>query len=244
MDQSLRLLGGIGLGVGLMYFLDPQSGRRRCALARDQFVRLSHEGGNAARVVARDASNRAAGLWAEAKGTATGRTPDDRTLAERVRSQLGRCVSHPRAVAVAAENGTITLSGPILTSEVEGLLSCVRTVSGVSRVENRLEAHDRAENVPALQGGAPRTGRRGEFFQARWSPTLRLAAGAVGISLMGNCLAKRDAGAALLGTLGFGLFLRAATNVGLGELIEEARPVPSGGGSSELLTAAAAGPGL
>jgi len=95
MEQTLRLLGGIGLGAGLMYFLDPQQGRRRRALVRDQFTHLSHEASEAADVTARDAANRAAGVWAEAKAAVTGRTADDRILAERVRSHLGRCVSHP-----------------------------------------------------------------------------------------------------------------------------------------------------
>jgi hypothetical protein len=244
MEPMLRVLGGIGLGAGLMYFLDPQRGRHRRALVRDQFTHLAHEACAAADVTARDAANRATGLWAEAKAVVTGRSADDRTLAERVRAHLGRCVSHPRAIAVAAENGTITLSGPILANEVDGLLACVRAVPGVSGVDNRLEPHDRADNHPALRGGLPRTGARGELFQARWSQTFRLLAGAAGTALMANCLAKRDFGAALLGTLGFGLFLRAATNTGLGELIDEAMPTLSVEGSPELLTVAAAGPGL
>lgn len=145
---------------------------------------------------------------------------------------------------MTAENGTVTLSGPILTNEVDGLLACVRGVPGVTRVENRVETHDRADDHPALRGGVPRTGGRGELFQTRWSPTFRLLAGAVGVGLMTNCVAKRDIEAALLGTLGFGLFLRAATNTGPGELIGEALPAAPGEGSSELLAAAAAGPGL
>ena len=52
MEQTLRLLGGIGLGAGLMYFLDPQQGRRRRALVRDQFTHLSREACDAADVTA------------------------------------------------------------------------------------------------------------------------------------------------------------------------------------------------
>ncbi len=193
MDRALRLLGGIGLGAGLMYFLDPRQGRHRRALVRDRLVHLAHEARDAADVTARDAANRAAGLWAEAKNSVTGRTADDRTLAERVRSRLGRCVSHPRTVKVVTGNGVVTLSGPILAGEVENLLAGVRAVPGVSRVENQLDVHDRADGHPALRGGVARTGPRGEFFQARWSPTFRLLAGTVGLALMGNCLARRDA---------------------------------------------------
>src|SRR4051812_35769009 len=33
----------VGLGAGLMYFLDPDRGRRRRALVRDQFIHALHE---------------------------------------------------------------------------------------------------------------------------------------------------------------------------------------------------------
>jgi len=62
MDRALTLLAGAGLGVGLMYVLDPQAGRRRRALARDKMMRLAHETQDAAGVVARDMRNRAQGL--------------------------------------------------------------------------------------------------------------------------------------------------------------------------------------
>src|SRR4051812_24912246 len=36
MNKALWLVGGLGLGTGLMYMLDPERGRRRRALARGQ----------------------------------------------------------------------------------------------------------------------------------------------------------------------------------------------------------------
>jgi len=45
-----------------------------------------------------------------------------------------------------------------------------------------------------------------------------LVSGAVGGGLMANCLAKRTPGAILLGTVGFGLFLRSMTNLPLNRL--------------------------
>jgi hypothetical protein len=47
-----------------MYLLDPQGGRRRRALARDQVVQLTHEAQQAAGVVAHDMRYRAQGLAA------------------------------------------------------------------------------------------------------------------------------------------------------------------------------------
>ena len=64
MGRAMTLLAGAGLGAGLMYLLDPQMGRRRRALARDQMAHLAHEAKDAAGVVAKDMKNRARGLAA------------------------------------------------------------------------------------------------------------------------------------------------------------------------------------
>lgn len=222
MNSTLRLLAGIGLGAGAMYVFDPVRGRGRRALARDRVHRLGHEARDAAEVVARDAANRARGLWAETRSAMFGKTPGDRVLADRVRSRMGRYISHPRAVAVAAADGKIILSGPILDHEIDGLLACVERVPGVREVENRLESHRKADRHPALRGGVPRTGTRGALFQGSWSPTLRAVASAVGVGLMGDCLVRQNRASGLLGTVGFGLLLRAATNTPVGELVGRA----------------------
>lgn len=237
MDQTLKVFAGIGLGVGLMYFLDPGRGRRRRALTRDRVNRLAHEARHAADVAARDATNRARGAWAGVR--VAEQPPDDRTLTARVRSHLGRCVSHPRAVEVTADRGKIILSGPILAYEVDDLIACVSGVVGVREVENRLDVHEEAGNHPSLQGGVPRTGARSEPFQANWSPTLRLLAGTAGIGLVGNCLVQRGLGSTFLGVVGFGFLLRAATNTSFAELVAQAVPVPLTEGPAPLAVAAA-----
>lgn len=72
-DKS-GLIGGLGLGlclgVGLMYYLDPGRGRRRRALVRDQAVHLKHETEDNVSGKAKDLSNRARGVVAEARGAA------------------------------------------------------------------------------------------------------------------------------------------------------------------------------
>jgi hypothetical protein len=244
MNQMSRTLACFGLGAGLMYFLDPVSGPRRRAIARDKLNRLAHEARDAADVAARDAANRARGAWAEARSAVAAEAPDDRTLTARVRSHLGRCVSHPRAVAVTADHGRVTLSGPILAGEVEGLFACVAGVPGVRAVDDRLEVHREAGNHPSLQGGVPRTGARSDLFQERWSPTLRVLAGAAGLGLVGNCLSQRDLVSALRGAVGFGLFLRAATNTSATEAVRQTIPASPVEGGTGPLAVAAAGPVL
>ena len=55
---------GGALGALAMYLLDPQSGRRRRARARDQLVHASRVLNDAGKVTARDAAQRAQGIAA------------------------------------------------------------------------------------------------------------------------------------------------------------------------------------
>jgi hypothetical protein len=111
--------------------------------------------------------------------------PSNDVLAERVRATMGRCVSHPHAIHVEARDGQVVLSGPILGDEVQPLVRAVRAVPGVHGVEDRLERHTRAENIPALQGGVRPPGEPAEGRQRRWTPALQLATGvAVGVGLL------------------------------------------------------------
>ncbi len=82
----------------------------------------------------------------------------DPVLEERVRAEIGRIVSTPGAIDVISSTGIVTLSGAVLASEVDDLISAVRGVRGVEEVENRLEMHVTANEAPTLQGGrAPRS---------------------------------------------------------------------------------------
>src|SRR4030095_3894924 len=76
-------------------------------------------------------------------------------------SKIGRVVSHPAAIEVASQDGCVVLSGPVLASEVDPLLSAAQSVQGVCGVENRLEVHEQPGKISALQGEGRRrlTGR-------------------------------------------------------------------------------------
>lgn len=76
--------------------------------------------------------------------------PDD-VLAERVRARMGHIVSHS-AIDVQVAQGDVTLRGPVLDTEIDGLLHAVRAVPGVRAVVSQLEPHSRPGNIPGLQG--------------------------------------------------------------------------------------------
>jgi osmotically-inducible protein OsmY len=218
MNSGFSWLSGLGLGAGLMYLFDPAAGRRRRARLRDKAVHVVSRFEHYLDMAVRDVSHRAQGLVAETRAQLAGGAAPDDVLVERVRSKLGHCVSHPHAIEVKADNGRVTLSGPILEREVAVLLACVTSIRGVDEVENRLEVHRHAGTVPRLQGGRDRKGA--EQVQANWPPAARLLACTVGCGLMVNCLARRTPFAALLGTVGFGLFARGLTNLELKHLAE------------------------
>jgi uncharacterized membrane protein len=197
-----------------MYFLDPERGRRRRALVRDRIAHAAHVSGDAVGATGRDVAHRTTGAAARLRGLVRSRPVDDRVLAERVRAQLGRLVSHPHAIRVDAANGVVTLRGPVLEAEVPQLLGGIERIGGVRSVTPELEAHEHAGNVPALQGGAGRPqGQRMEIFQRQWSPATRLAAGTTGVALAGYAASRRGVPGALLAAAGVGLAARAATNV-------------------------------
>jgi hypothetical protein len=154
MRQSEIVLFGMALGAGLMYLLDPDRGGRRRALLRDQLIRAGHDLEERTAAGARRVRNRAVGLAHEARAEITEGEVDDVVLIERVRSEIGRVVSHPRAVEVESYRGNVTLTGNVPADEINHLVRAVRAVRGVESVENRLQAA--SPHSPRLQGADSR----------------------------------------------------------------------------------------
>src|SRR3989442_3569855 len=205
MNKTLGLIGSIGLGAGLMYALDPDRGKRRRSLLRDKVDHAINTTESAIQTTSRDLRNRAYGIAAGAKALFEKADVTDDVLVERVRSKLGRVVSHPHSIEVSAHLGTVTLSGPILEIEVEPLINCVSSVAGVNDVMNNLEAHKEVGDVPGLQGGVRRPGERFEFMQHNWSPAARLLPGTLGGALTLFGVKRRGVLGATASTLGLGL---------------------------------------
>jgi hypothetical protein len=214
-NPGLMLLVGAGAGAALSYFLDPDRGNRRRALVRDRVVSTLHDTGETLRKVQRDSRNRARGLAAKAETLVHRDHPTDRQLAERVRSKMGRFVSHPRAIDVTARQGTVELYGPILAEEKDDLLSAIRSVPGVHEVVDHLEAHEAEEGVPALQGGTRPPGAPFELAQANWSPAPRFLVGTLGSALLAYGLWARGRAGLSTALFGGGLLARSIANAPL-----------------------------
>lgn len=155
--QKLAALGLVALGAGTMYLLDPATGKGRRVLISDKVRATADQ-------FRRNAIRRGVYLWNRTSGTVSEmklkfsrEQPDDRVLAERVRSEIGRCVSTVGAIDVRATSGRVILSGPVLASEIDGLLKCAWSVPGVKELINQLQSHQEPGNVPDLQGAKPQS---------------------------------------------------------------------------------------
>ena len=215
MKAARQILTGAGLGAGLMYLLDPSRGARRRGLLRDQLTHASCASRHFLGTAMRDLRNRMIGFGASARSRVFRKQADDVVLIERVRAGIGRRCSHPGSIDVAALKGRVTLSGPILSREADSVVSVARAVSGVHRVEDRLERYATAAGIAGLQGGTDRRGDRAEYLQANWAPAPRLFAMIAGGALAAAGLRQRGPYGAAAALCGGALALRAATNLPL-----------------------------
>ncbi|MBV7482068.1 BON domain-containing protein [Bordetella sp. BOR01] len=138
-----------------MYYFDPQMGRRRRAQLCDTLNALRNDTADCLLSEGKQAADHVRGWTASARSAMDLDEPpaSDSQLAERIRAQLGRLVSHPGAITVDVVAGDVSLTGHILAAEHSALIPAVAAMAGVRRVDDRLEVHDSAGNTPELQGG-------------------------------------------------------------------------------------------
>jgi uncharacterized membrane protein len=217
-DQN-KLIGGIAVGAGGMYLLDPDRGARRRSLLRDQIVHAGHKLGDGLSATARDTRNRAVGAAASLRSRFENDQADDAVLHERVRSAIGRVASHPSAIIVNVEREQVTLNGDVLADELDDVINRVKRVRGVTEIRNELQIHRSTEGVPSLQGpGRPRAARP-ELLQENWTPAIRLVTGIVGGAILLRGVRIKGAVGSALTTAGLGLLTRAATNLPVRRLV-------------------------
>jgi uncharacterized membrane protein len=219
MNKGLKLMGAAGVGAGLMYIFDPFRGKRRRALLRNKLAHAANVASDVSGKTRRDVRNHALGAFAQVESVFKTREVSDDVLEARVRSKLGRAVSHPGAIEVKAVNGLIILSGPILAKEEHPLLESVTRIHGVKNTANRLEVHEHAGDIPALQGGRRRQGPRFGPLKSNWSPTTRLVATAAGSALAAYGARRRGVVGSTMSTIGLGIVARALANFETGQLL-------------------------
>ncbi|MDQ3562886.1 MAG: BON domain-containing protein [Pseudomonadota bacterium] len=144
MSMTLLL---IGIGAGLMYFLDPHSGAPRRLWLREKWARTTKKE-QASLAGAEASSDRVAGAGADdISFAAPNDVATDDELARRVRLALERALPQPPAVEVIAHHGLVILNGQVSAEEQDTVLACVRAVPGVKEVENRIEVRTAAGNA-------------------------------------------------------------------------------------------------
>ena len=203
--MSEACLAGLALGAGFMYLADPDQGRQRRARIRDKTVRISRRGRDRLEAATRDLRERIQGITARFR-TAFGDEPvADGVLVERVTAELRNYVSHPHAIEVTATDGVVTVSGPILPSEVQELVRRVKKLPGVSGVENDLDVYETGD-VPALQNGLDAPSWAERILSREWPTALSVSVAAAGAGLWVYGFRRRGAAAYGVGTVGALLF--------------------------------------
>lgn len=214
-QNLVKLLGAAALGAAAMYISDPERGRRRRALATDKMRSFATKTGDALNVASRDLGNRAQGWRAQATRILSRRQQEensDELLMARIRKEIGRVVTHPRAVKVSLQHGMVTLHGPVLAHEKQQLLDCVQSLTGIGSIDDKLEVHESAAGIPSLQGEGKMRRASATIMQDTWPPGLRAIA-AFGGGLLGLYgLTRRSPMSVAAATLGAGLVTRSIAN--------------------------------
>lgn len=186
----LNWIGGIALGALAMYIADPSQGRRRRALLQDKVLHVTHSTSKLVDQTLHDARNRWSGVQASALRLLSPRQAkpiDDHVLEARVRSRLGRAMSHLQDVVVNAQQGRVSLTGHFDSEEQEKVLALVAATPGVESVsgmssESKAGRGTGARN-PLWIAGAAAAGLLTWYVLTRRRP-MGLLAAASGLGLM------------------------------------------------------------
>jgi hypothetical protein len=149
MNSVMRLVTAFAAGAAIMYYFDPETGRRRRAMAREQGVGAGHDIEDFARNRSKRAADHVQGAVARTRTRLDDTPVDDRRLRERIRSRIGHLVDDPGAVSVQVRDGHVLLGGNASPEEIEAVVEAVTAVPGVEEVDNRL-----ASGRPDASSGA------------------------------------------------------------------------------------------
>jgi hypothetical protein len=168
--KLLSMLTTAGIGAALVYLYDPVSGNRRRAVVRERANKGIQDAQRFLEVSSRDLQNRSLGMLEEMRSRLAGQKVDDDKLVRRVASKLGHYMSRAKDVGITAEDGVVTLEGPILSTEVDAVMRMIARIPGVREVHNQMELHEASADMP-------------QTLRKKWTPARRLAVGSAGLIL-------------------------------------------------------------
>lgn len=155
-EKWLWLLVGIGVGAALGILLAPNAGRRTRAVLKDKLERGPEAAGELGENLAHRAHNlsqRASGLAHEISkkhsGDGSDDMADDVTIADRVRTELGRFEKEHglERINVDSCDGVVTLRGPVGEQSIaDTLVQATAGVLGVREVKNELATEGKGES--------------------------------------------------------------------------------------------------
>jgi hypothetical protein len=183
------LIAGVSAGAALMFVFDPARGAARRARLSDQFAHFIRRAGQSAQAAALDIANRGRGaIHGVLDRRHHGAVLDD-VLVARIRSAIGRLVTHPGSVHVMIDNDAVRLDGPVLRGEMEPVLAAVSRLTAGKPIQNGLVVREPG-HVPGLQGaGTPP--RHGVGHKLR-SPGVRLLLGVAACGVAAWMLTAHD----------------------------------------------------
>lgn len=184
MNSVARSIIGIALTAGAVYLLDPQSGRRRRLMLRDQCARAARRVELGTRDARHNAGERAHVIAERTRAAFAGNPASDKAVSKKACACVREMVEHPEQIEMAVEDGHVILRGVVAPREHQALLDALRTTPGVRVVTDHL--HETHEPIVHLQSAvdADRHFRAVTVPASGWSVAGRVLAGCAGTALV------------------------------------------------------------
>lgn len=142
MKNLIRIAAAFTAGAAIMYYLDPQGGRRRRALVRDKGLAAGHQAQRLVRGKATHAADLTRGALARARSMSrsmfSGEPVADDVLHDRIRARLGHLVEYPGQLNIDVRAGYVVVRGQASIEEIEDIHAELEAMAGVTGVDIRI----------------------------------------------------------------------------------------------------------
>jgi len=133
----------LAIGAGLMYLLDPKAGAQRRRMVRDKTMDAARQTGSAVSSAAQTVGRKVSDAYNSMTGKAEEMANEAKDLSSHVMHELNQRWAG-NSIHADVENGHVKLTGYASPNDVENILSVVRSIPGVTEVDNQLETRDMA----------------------------------------------------------------------------------------------------